>query len=94
MITLCLIGLGFSVLVFLLALRGAVAGHEDDRGFQADPLDGTDQRQASGSRPANRPKVGRVPRASPWRRLPHHAQDEIDLLMAREVIRGKSHSPL
>jgi len=94
MITLCLFGLGFSVLVFLLALRGAVAGHEDALGFQADPLDGPALRQASGSLPANRPKVCQVPRASPWLRLPHHAQDEIDLLLAREVIRGKSHSPL
>jgi len=94
MITFCLIGLGFSVLVFLLALRGAVDGHEDERGFQADQLDCPKQRQASGLRPANWPTVALVPRASPWLRLPNHAQDEIDLLMAREVIRGKSHSPL
>ena len=94
MITLCLIAVGFSVLVFRQALHGAGEGHEDELGFHAAPTEPTHPRHSVRSSPAARPNVYTVPRASPWLRLPVHGPDEVDLMVARAVIRMNSRSPV
>ena len=95
-ITICLIAVGVSILVFLWALHGAAEGHEDEHGFHPDLKARAQARQVEAVRLSHlaRARVSRATRASPWLQLPLHGQDEIELTVARMVVRSNSRSPI
>jgi len=94
MITVGLIVLGLSILVFLFALRGAVAGRQDNLGFLQDPLCVLNRPPVVRASPITPAIEYTAPPASPWLRLSLQGQDELDLLEARTAIREKCRSPL